>query len=773
MNKKEKMFRVLKAVSAPALNGKGDSKIWENAAAIAFGKEAAESSSAKLAWDEKNLFIYLRAQADDMAQRDPEKRAKPFRPFWGGNHLNPAEWEYDCFDKKIWNEDTFEIHMLPKGQTDKYYMFVANVAGKTYAAINASCVNPGLPWDSRSKLKLHKGSDFWSLEIAIPFEGLGGQIWDFTFYRTNRIPFIAPFEFTSANATCFFAATRETPFPPKAAKKVVYPKADRQRGYSLCIESPLVKIIEGEYAGSSNTKAELTLAGRETGSLLIPVTGVKKISSIKIDAELDALPGTKVATFMADYITSAWLNADKQIDIADALIPGSTFTLRAPRKTVPLFIDVKVPPEAPAGVYVGSITVQPGNLPKTVLLLKITVLPFTLPLASSLRTAFCFNNFWPEEYYGGKLTATRRRRYWQFILDHRLEPMTLFSQGGTTLNIPKTNLDMPESDLDWAVKRGKTTLYLPVVQLHDKIKLRLYKRLIRKYKGRLAPYLFGNDEVLLWAARDPRQLDYMQHEFAYAKKVLPKVPRINTTRIDPRLYGYVNCWCPYFSHYNHSEAEKRRALGEEVWWYPTDYPRQPYPNLNMDSPGVDPRILPWINWKMGITGLLYWSLNVEWRTVFEEAYRMNAADKKSRSMPWLTREVVWKIRNENLRWPEIPWMPFFRNRKTGTNSMHPGGGNLMYPGKDWTPYASIRLKNLRDGMQDYEYFVILKNLMKNCSDKLLIKETRKAIQMEPDFIAAENLYSQNPAKLIDAKNNLVLLITRALKTEKDPGATRH
>ncbi len=37
---------------------------------------------------------------------------------------------------------------------------------------------------------------------------------------------------------------------------------------------------------------------------------------------------------------------------------------------------------------------------------------------------------------------------------------------------------------------------------------------------------------------------------------------------------------------------------------------------------------------------------------------------------------------------------------------------LFYPGTDAGidgPVASVRLKNLRDGMEDYEYFVLLKN----------------------------------------------------------------
>jgi hypothetical protein len=42
-----------------------------------------------------------------------------------------------------------------------------------------------------------------------------------------------------------------------------------------------------------------------------------------------------------------------------------------------------------------------------------------------------------------------------------------------------------------------------------------------------------------------------------------------------------------------------------------------------------------------------------------------------------------------------------------------GGGLLFYPGRDAGfdgPVTSIRLKNIREGLEDYEYFAILEKL---------------------------------------------------------------
>ena len=92
------------------------------------------------------------------------------------------------------------------------------------------------------------------------------------------------------------------------------------------------------------------------------------------------------------------------------------------------------------------------------------------------------------------------------------------------------------------------------------------------------------------------------------------------------------------------------------------------PSWQIDFPVLSYRIAPWLNRRYGVTGLLYWTT------------------------------VCWNSP------PRNPWDdPGFRVNYNGE-------GLLFYPGEDAGidgPIASIRLKNLRDGMEDYEYFVLL------------------------------------------------------------------
>jgi hypothetical protein len=58
------------------------------------------------------------------------------------------------------------------------------------------------------------------------------------------------------------------------------------------------------------------------------------------------------------------------------------------------------------------------------------------------------------------------------------------------------------------------------------------------------------------------------------------------------------------------------------------------------------------------------------------------------------------------RWPDVPWdqekAATYREFKVN------GDGFLIYPGRDWTPWPSVRLENVRDGIEDYEYLWLLR-----------------------------------------------------------------
>jgi hypothetical protein len=110
-------------------------------------------------------------------------------------------------------------------------------------------------------------------------------------------------------------------------------------------------------------------------------------------------------------------------------------------------------------------------------------------------------------------------------------------------------------------------------------------------------------------------------------------------------------------------------VGEEIWSYTAlCQGGDNTPFWELDFPLLNYRIPMWINWRFGVTGLLYWS-TTNWRH---------------------TRDV----------WTD----PLTYGDRYNME------GSLLYPGIDAGVQgfiSSIRLKEVREGLEDYEYLRIL------------------------------------------------------------------
>lgn len=153
------------------------------------------------------------------------------------------------------------------------------------------------------------------------------------------------------------------------------------------------------------------------------------------------------------------------------------------------------------------------------------------------------------------------------------------------------------------------------------------------------------------------------------------------------LHGAIDIWCPLFCLFKAESAAKRQALGETIWTY-TALCQGPKasPWWHIDYPLLNYRVPAWISWRYGIRGLLYWGGMSYWRQTTD---------------PWTD---AWTYGREKL--------------------VYNGEGTIVYPGRD-VGYdgivPSLRLKALRDSIEDYEYMAILER-------KGLADEARKVVE---------------------------------------------
>lgn len=369
--------------------------------------------------------------------------------------------------------------------------------------------------------------------------------------------------------------------------------------------------------------------------------------------------------------------------IPDPLLPARDFNVPA-NATQGIWLTVRAGRKAKAGTYRGDVIISiDGN--ETKVPVSVRVFGFALPDTFSLRSAFCIMDNWLFKAYPWRKQGELRREAWDIMLEHRLNPD----------DITRTAEPCIE-DLLYAQKKGMNQFcifnlvpkpvdnplwvcYSPVSDYNDalleefKARLDPYVAELRKYNLMKYAYVYGFDER--WDEYYPvmNRIRKMLHER------YPDLPFMTTARAYQSLKKnpsrkdcYVADWfCPTASVYVDTLSADLRKKGHQVWWYVCCSPQYPYANFaSVEYPFIEGRLLAWQTFRHKADGLLYWHVNA-WtdKFYFDES---------------LCYQTAFKLNS-------IQEMP--------------GDGQLLYPGAGG-PLPSIRLANIRDGSEDYDYLAM-------------------------------------------------------------------
>lgn len=187
------------------------------------------------------------------------------------------------------------------------------------------------------------------------------------------------------------------------------------------------------------------------------------------------------------------------------------------------------------------------------------------------------------------------------------------------------------------------------------------------------------------------------------------------------LYGAVDIWCPLFSLHRPESAAKRQALGETIWTYTALCQGTPTPWWHIDYPLLNYRVPAWMAWRDGIKGLLYWGGMSHWRQTED---------------PW-THVPIY-----------IGQGALQQGRK---DVLFNGEGSLVYParavGYDGI-VPTVRLKALRDAIEDYEYLAMLSRLGKSTEAAQVVRRlTDSWFQWDKDPTAYEKARAELAAMI--------------------------
>jgi hypothetical protein len=407
----------------------------------------------------------------------------------------------------------------------------------------------------------------------------------------------------------------------------------------------------------------------------------------------------------------------------------------------PIWVDVLIPKNTAAGEYKGTFTVTLDNPPEQYgpvvdsILTKIVSVPvtvtvwdFTLPDGPTHRNHFGTVDWILPGLFGVEPNTPKsleiELRYCQMMADHRINPpipkgfMPEVKSDGSVNIIPERHLLLKKFLEDMHV----TDFQIPNAPFKD-VTTKNRGETIRYYKE-FYHYLKENGwdkRAYLYMLDEPNLKENYEEVLALGALVHEADPGIRCLVVEqpykqdpswPDIDPAVDIWCPLWAFIDHDSINSKLAHGDEVWSYTALSQRAPeyhphYKELkDYDSPywHIDAlltsyRTPTWINWQYKINGLLYWS------SVTIASTLTGVRD------PWL--------------------LPAFSESESQFN----GGGYLMYPGVPCGiegPISCIRLKNIRDSMEDWEYFVILERLAGRDAVTKLVSE------IAPNWWASSN-----------------------------------
>ena len=376
----------------------------------------------------------------------------------------------------------------------------------------------------------------------------------------------------------------------------------------------------------------------------------------------------------------------------------------------PVWVDVHVPDDARPGTYRGTFSVSTRSRLTAQVPVTLTVWDFTLPPGPTHKNHFgSFSSVARSFEVDGNSPRGHEieMAYCRSMAEHRINPplpkylLPEVAGDGSLKIVPERHAGLVKfiDELhvtDFEIPRA------PFARLPHSTLKENYKTIApaerakaQRYYRAYYDYLKTND----WHARayvylldEPNVAENYEQVLVLAAMVHEAVPELECLVVEqtyphdpswPDIDPAVDIWCPLWAYINEKTIREKIAGGDQVWSYTALVQNSPRyhpeyesvkshdpPYWHIDRPLAVYRVPTWINYRYGISGLLYWST--------------------------VTRVIA-------------PW----HNPAFAHPSHYNGGGYLFYPGEPCGidgPVTCMRLKNLRDGMEDYEYFALLERL---------------------------------------------------------------
>ncbi|WNG49063.1 DUF4091 domain-containing protein [Archangium minus] len=403
-----------------------------------------------------------------------------------------------------------------------------------------------------------------------------------------------------------------------------------------------------------------------------------------------------------------------------------------------LYVELCAPEQQVPGTYQGALSMEADGKPLSPVPFSAEVQPFVLPATSSLPNSFGISLYSIAKGHGLKPESPEAREllrdYALALLSHRV------SAHGMSMNPPPVRFEDGKPVVDFSTYDAELAPFLEGTALPsgarftttdvrdnpaartDKEKAAYYRALAEHFreKGwRARLFFYAKDEP------KPEDVPLVRAQAQRVRAANKDVPVLVTTPLDEALRGSadilaptLNCFFPRPGPQTCRNVLPLKALRGKlephvkVWWYqscnshgctggPAEDPSvekvySGWASYMVDHPAPLNRAMGPLAFLSGVDGELY----------FDTVFAYNTKD---------------------------PWKDLF---EFGGN----GDGTFFYPGTPsrpgftrHQPVVSLRLKHLRDGLEDYEYLQLLESLGEQTFAREAARRlTRSGYEVETD-----------------------------------------
>ncbi|MCX6571362.1 MAG: DUF4091 domain-containing protein [Candidatus Aminicenantes bacterium] len=284
-----------------------------------------------------------------------------------------------------------------------------------------------------------------------------------------------------------------------------------------------------------------------------------------------------------------------------------------------------------------------------------------------------------------------------------------------------------------------------------------YDNLLSQYLRQVEDHLARNGwlgrEYIYWFDEpDPKDYPFVREGMLNIRKNAPRLTRFITEhQPGPEIMDVLEIGCTIFNRVDPKAVAELAPKGREFWSYLCTGPKSPWVTLFIDHPAVNMRMWLWMTYKWGLKGILVWRADY-WSspTLFPPGVLQN---------PW----------QDPMSYTVGYGVPFGQVNRWGN-----GDGRFLYPpnrdpGKDKMKYLcgpvnSIRWEIMREGIEDYEYFVLLERAVKDAKgkakNKAIVVEADKLLDFPATLFTSGTEYTKDPLDLLRYRAKVAEMIEK-------------